>query len=300
MDFDEARNATMDMFSQENLAGDNGGIEGDVGGEQGDASAITDAEAQQAALQQPAQQQTAQMMQQPDETAALREELARLRQQVEAGQQQNAQLQNLINQQSQVQEEAVEEMVMPQFDFAKAFYADEDEQRRMSLEYSDAMMKYITGRIEGDMKPMIEEYRAAANDRETRKIIGEFSKLPEFAEMEQLMPQMTYIMEQNPRMFNDSVPLTERLVMAYTAARGANAEIGEHKYTLDELMGLYDGNDEFRNAIEQRRVAAVKKGQQVPPAAASSGAANVALNIKDKPKTTSEALEATRRLFGLN
>ncbi|MCH5213190.1 MAG: hypothetical protein J1G06_09250 [Oscillospiraceae bacterium] len=314
--FDEAKQKTEAMFSQNEFddveVGDpKSGIVGDDGGEAGDAPANTNVQpqAEQQNVQPPEANSGAEGMQpannpippegQVNAGGAQNNTMMQMQNEIAQLRQQNAQLQNLVNQQSQVREEAVEETVMPRFDFAQAMYADENAQKQMSEDFANSMLEFVLGKVKRDMKPVLDEYNAAQRDRETRQIISTYKNEPEFADMERLLPQMQYIMGQNPGMFNETIPLNERLVMAYAAARGANAPIGEHEYTIDELMRLYDGNSEFRDAIEQRRVAAVKNSQQVPPAAASSGAANVALNIKNKPKNMSDARNATLAMFGL-
>ena len=78
-----------------------------------------------------------------------------------------------------------------------------------------------------------------------------------------------------------------------------NTPVEEKKEpTAEELMEMYNNNPAFQELIEKKRIEAVKGSQQVPPLSASSGAVNVALNIKEKPKTFEEASARTRKMFG--
>ena len=217
---------------------------------------------------------------------------------------QNEQLQKTISEMSQAnKEEVVEEaMAMPTIDFNELAFADEETQRTAQEQYANAMAEFVRKGVMDEMSPYIEQAKAGQREREKNEAIATLSQIPELNGIDAMLPQIENIIARNKWLQTEDMPMDEKLILAYSIARGVNAintPVEEKKeLTPDELMELYDKNPTFQELVEKKRIESVKGSQQVPPFSASSGAVNVALNIKEKPKTWDDASERTRNLFG--
>ena len=237
-----------------------------------------------------AEQQNAQLSQYMSENEQLRA--------------QNEQLQKTISEMSQAKEEEIveEAMSMPTIDFNELAFADEETQRTAQEQYANAMAEFVRKGVMDEMSPYIEQAKAGQREREKNEAITVLSQIPELNGIDTMLPQIENIIARNKWLQTDEMPMDEKLILAYSIARGVNAintPVEEKKeLTPDELMELYDKNPTFQELVEKKRIESVKGSQQVPPFSASSGAVNVALNIKEKPKTWDEASERTKSLFG--
>lgn len=293
--FDEARNATEQMFDTPAEAPVEQPIEEVPAEQPAETPAPEDklAEATNVAQQvtEMAEQQNAELTKAMSENEQLR--------------QQNEQLQRTIFEMSQArQEEVVEEaMAMPTIDFNELAFADEETQRTAQQDYANKMAEFVRKGVMDEMSPYIEQAKAGQREKEKNEAVSVLSQMPELAGINDMMPQIDHIIASNKWLRNDDIPIEEKIISAYAIARGVNAmntPVEEKKeLTDDELMALYDKNPTFQELIEKKRIESLKDSQQVPPFSASSGAVNVALNIKDKPKSWDDASERTRKMFGL-
>ena len=219
--------------------------------------------------------------------------------------QQNEQLQRTISEMSQTkQEEIVEEaMAMPTIDFNELAFADADTQSKAQQEYANAMAQFVRKGVMDELSPFVEQAKAGQREKEKSEAIATLSQMPELAGLNDMMPQIEHIISKNKWLQSDDIPIEEKIINAYAIARGVNSintpPEQPKELTDDELMALYDKNPTFQELVEKKRIESLKNSQQVPPFSASSGAVNVALNIKEKPKSWDEASERTRSLFGL-
>ena len=217
---------------------------------------------------------------------------------------QNEQLQKTISELSNAnKEEIVEEaMKMPTIDFNELAFADEETQSRAQQEYANAITEFARKEIMKEMSPYIEQAKAGQREKEKQDAISVLSQMPELQGFDTMIPQLEHIISRNKWLQSEDMPMDEKLINAYMIARGVNSTntpVEEKKELTDEeLMALYDNNPTFQELVEKKRLESVKNSQQVPPFSASSGAVNVALNIKEKPKTFDEASERTRKMFG--
>ena len=215
-----------------------------------------------------------------------------------------AELERTISEMSKAKEEEIveEAMKMPTIDFNELAFADAETQSKAQNEYANAMAEYVRKGVMDEMSPYIEQAKAGQREKEKNEAIATLSQVPELKGIETMIPQIDNIIANNKALQSDDIPVDEKLILAYAIARGVNAintPVEEKKeLTDDELMELYDKNPSFQERIEKKRIESVKDSQQVPPFSASSGAVNVALNIKEKPKTFEEASERTRKMFG--
>lgn len=293
--FDEAKTATEEMFNaEETPTEETPVVEEQPTQEEPPVSPETNVanEATQIAEQatQIAEQQNAELAQAMSDNEALRR--------------QNEELQKTISEMSQAnKEEVVEEaMKMPVLDFNELAFADEETQRKAQQDYVNAVSEMARRDIMKELSPFVEQAKEAQAMKAKNEAIATLSQMPELSGIEQMLPQLDKIIANNKWLSSADMPIDEKLINAYAIARGVNAintPVEEKKEpTAEELMELYDKNPTFQELIEKKRIEAVKGSQQVPQFSASSGAVNVALNIKEKPKTFEEASERTRKMFG--
>lgn len=293
--FDEARNATEQMFDTPAEAPVEQPIE-EVPAEQ---PAETPAPEDKLAEATNVAQQVTEMAEQQNA------ELQRIMAENEQLKAQNEQLQKTQAEMSKVREEEVieEAMAMPTIDFNELAFADEETQTKAQQDYANKMAEFVRKGVMDEMSPYIEQAKAGQREKEKNEAISVLSQMPELAGINDMMPQIDHIIANNKWLQNDDIPIEEKIISAYAIARGVNAmntPVAEKKeLTDDELMALYDKNPTFQELIEKKRIESLKDSQQVPPFSASSGAVNVALNIKDKPKSWDDASERTRKMFGL-
>ena len=218
---------------------------------------------------------------------------------------QNEQLQRTQAEMSQAREEEIveEAMAMPTIDFNELAFADADTQSKAQQEYANAMAQFVRKGVMDELSPFVEQAKAGQREKEKSEAIATLSQMPELAGITDMMPQIEHIISKNKWLQSDDIPIEEKIINAYAIARGVNSintpPEQPKELTDDELMALYDKNPTFQELVEKKRIESLKNSQQVPPFSASSGAVNVALNIKEKPKSWDDASERTRQLFGL-
>lgn len=218
---------------------------------------------------------------------------------------QNEQLQKTQAEMSKVREEEIveEAMEMPTIDFNELAFADADTQSKAQQEYANAMAEFVRKGVMDELSPFVEQAKAGQREKEKSEAIATLSQMPELAGLNDMMPQIEHIIARNKWLQSDDIPVEEKIINAYILAKGVNSvntpPEQPKELTDDELMALYDKNPTFQELVEKKRIESLKGSQQVPPFSASSGAVNVALNIKEKPKSWDEASERTRNLFGL-
>lgn len=218
----------------------------------------------------------------------------------------NEQLKRTVEEMSKAKEEEIveEAMAMPTIDFNELAFADPDIQSKAQQDYANAMTEYVRKGIMDEMSPFIEQAKAGQREKEKNEAISVLSQVPELQGIDAMMPQLDHIIATNKWLQSEDMPIEDKLINAYAIARGVNAmntpPETKKELTPEELMELYDKNPTFQELVEKKRIESLKGSQQVPPFSASSGAVNVALNIKEKPKSWDDASERTRKLFGGN
>lgn len=236
-------------------------------------------------------------------------ELENVTQELNQQKQINAQLSNQIQQMSEQAQQSVVDQTVPSptpptIDFDSLVFADEATRNEILASYNNDVIDYQKSNIMRELDPFIKEAKRGATERETKEIYSELSRDARFADIESMSGAIENVIANNPRLFGEDMPLDEKLVTAYTIVKGANAINNpiqpSPEPTARELFELYKSNPELQELIEQSRIEQLKESQQVPNMAASSGVANAALTIKEKPKTIRDAGIAARKLFGIN
>lgn len=232
--------------------------------------------------------------QQTAQTEAMNAEIERLRQLSE-------QQASLIEQMSNQQREAIVEEAMepPAIDLSAIAFDDEASAQQRLAEFTRDMGEYQRKVLLKEMQPYLDQAKAGMVEKEKAQLFAELASDNRFSGMQGMAPVLDNIIANNPELFSGDMPTDKKYVAAYAIAKGIesiNAPEAKDP-TAEELYELYKKNPELQSMIEQDRIEKIKASQQVPNMAASAGAANAALTIKEKPKNMKDAGEAARKMF---
>jgi exonuclease VII small subunit len=299
--FDEAMNATEEMFANPPSAEEEPIVEETVEPPVEEAAPPTEPTPEDAVLDDAVNtaEVAAQVAQEKDT------QLQQALQQIEALQAQNQQMQGAIEELSNKNEENLIEEAMqpPTLDINGLAFADEETIANELSAYAQKMSAYNRKEFEKEYEPVLEFAKKGMQEEEKARVLSDLSEAPELQGIKEMMPQIERIIANNKWLQSGDMPLDEKYVNAYAIARGVNAintppPEPQKELTSEELMQLYESNPAFQELVEKKRIDAIKNSQQVPPFSASSGAVNAALNIKEKPKTFDEAFARTSTMFG--
>lgn len=304
--FEEAKNASEELFNEDQMTIDDAAASEEVPTENVDSTAeeTTDNTDNQPVEQNVLNDATHTAEVAAQTAAAKDAELQQIRQELEATRQANVQLQGTIDELSkQNQQNLVEEALAPPvLDVNALAFADEDTVRAAQEKYANDMAAYNREMFMKEFAPVIEQANEAKYAKEKNEMISALSQIPELSGIENMVPQIEKIIRNNKALSSDVIPMEEKFITAYAIAKGVNSintppPVAKEP-TTEELMDMYNNNPAFQEMVEKQRLEQIKQSQQVPPFSASSGAVNAALNIKEKPKTFEEASALTRKLFG--
>jgi hypothetical protein len=323
--FEEASRATEEMFAQENnedmpLEEGQEEMSDEIGQQEAVEEGPQDLTPEEAAEQNAAQQEQiakeGAMLEQSTEAAEIaagmaaqkNEELQKVMAELEALRKQNEQLQGTVTELSNRNEERIleEALTPPTLDINGLAFADEEAQKAALAKFAQDLSAYDRQQIMKEMTPALEYAKRGMRDAEKAEVMAALSQVPELQNIQQMIPQLDRIIENNKWLSSDDMPMDEKYINAYALARGINSiktpppQPEEPKEpTAEELLEIYNKNPAFQELVEKQRLDAIKQSQQVPPMSASSGAAGAALNIKEKPQTLEEASRRTREMFGM-
>lgn len=231
-------------------------------------------------------------------------QVQQLSQELEAERQRSAALQKQNEEMSaQREEEIIEEVLTPPvLDIASLAFESPEVQAEAQRKYAEEMTAYNQKMMEKELAPLKERVRKADELEIIEAMKSQVAGDKRFTGFSDMLPRLQNIIMNNKALAASDMPMQDKLIQAYAIARGVDAmEAPEpeapKEMTTEELVAKYKGNPEFRKAIEQLRIEELKAGQQVPPLASSTGAGNVALNIKEKPTSFKDAAERTRQMF---
>ncbi len=214
--------------------------------------------------------------------------------------QENAKMQELLREmnnqnKAQVIEETVPEI--PQLDFSALSFADEAQKRAAAEKYSQDMIEYAKQAILKDIAPFVEQAKRGQFEAEKIDLLEALKDVPELAGIGDMSGQLDRIIANNRVFQNDDVPLSEKYITAYAIAKGVESMNNPYKPpTVEELIGLYNSNPEFKEAVEKQRLAEIKKQtQDIPVLSGSSGIGNAAPTLPGKPKNWDEALANAKK-----
>lgn len=254
-------------------------------------------------------QQAAQIAQQKDaEVNQLKQMLEQERQHSQEERQRSQNLAETLSEMNKQRETEVlaEALVPPQIDLKTIMFEDDEAIAQAQAKYAEDMAAYNRKLLEKEYEPIKEQARRLEEHDILERMKSDLKGREDFEGFDspEMQKRMRNIIEQNAFLKNSDLPIADKYINAYAIARGADAMYAPKPVpeqpkapTVDELMAIYAENPDFRAAIEKKRIEELSHGQQVPPLTASSGAGNVALNIKEKPQTLGEARERAKNWF---
>lgn len=145
-----------------------------------------------------------------------------------------------------------------------------------------------------ELLPLVECARKYKNREERDKVIKMMILTEEMADAADKADEMDQIIENYPALKN-SKDIMEKYVTAYVILKGRDACINGKKKSVEELMDIYENNEEFRNAVSLKIREDIKKQNSVPNMNFEGGITSV--NLEEKPKNMQDAKNATFRLF---
>lgn len=309
--FEEARAATEAMMAEEAEP-----MNTEETGGQAESSAGTDSltpEPVQDATQEPTQEQPQEQgaLEEAAETAETAAKVAaekdgQLQQalaEIEMLKQQNQQMQGTIAELSERNEENIIQDVLepPVLDLNGLAFASEEEQREAMAKYAEDLSAFNKKQFMDEISPAIAFAKKGMYEAEKNEVLQALSQLPELSGIQERIPQLDRIIQNNKWLSSDDMPMDEKYINAYAMAKGIdsiNQPPVQKEPSAEEMLEFYNKSPELQALIEKQRLEAIKPSQQVPPLSGSSGAVNAALDIKEAPKTLEEASERTRRMFG--
>mgnify|MGYP004524085333 FL=1 len=314
--FDEANTATEEMFAQEQQS--------PAEPQTAEVTPPADTEnPENTSTENPAE--NAQDTEQTDMQPTLERAMQTAETATEAAQQKNAQLQQaitdieMLKQENQQLQGTIDEiskhnaeniadnaLTPPSLDISELAFADEGTQKSAMAKFVEDMAVYNRQQLMKELSPVLEYAKKGMYDTEKTGVVETLSQIPELSNIQEMLPQLDRIIANNRWLQSDDMPMEEKYINAYAMARGVDSINNPpqppepaKEPTTEELLEMYNNNPAFQELVEKQRLEQIKQSQQVPPFSASSGAANAALNIKEKPQTLEEASKRTREMFGV-
>ena len=224
--FYDARRATEDMFDGQEVLGEESTPQDTPQEPQQEGQ-----EQEPQAQEQPTQDnnavdEAANVAQAAAQAAAQREQdYQRIMSENEQLRQTNNELQQTITQQSQQREQAIieNEMQMPMLDVNRLAFEDDETVQQMQQDYANAMQKYVTQQVLKDVEPALQYAKDGMREKEKREMLEAFSGVDELKGINDMLPQLDYIVEHNKWLANDDIPMDEKYLTAYMIANGVNS-----------------------------------------------------------------------------
>jgi len=145
-----------------------------------------------------------------------------------------------------------------------------------------------------ELLPLVECARKYKDREERDKVIKMMILTEEMADAADKADEMDQVIENYPALKN-SKDIMEKYVTAYVILKGRDACIANKKKSVEELMDIFENNEEFRNAVSLKIREDIKKQNSVPYMNFEGGITS--LNLEEKPKNPQDAKNATFRLF---
>lgn len=145
-----------------------------------------------------------------------------------------------------------------------------------------------------ELLPLVECAKKYKNREERDKVIKMMILTEEMADAADKADEMDEVIEKYPALKN-SDDLMEKYVTAYVILKGRDACLLNKKKSVEELMEIFDNDEEFRKAVSLKIREDLQKQNSVPNMNFEGGITS--LNIEEKPKNMQDAKNATFRLF---
>lgn len=231
--------------------------------------------------------------------------LNRERQENETLRQRIAQMEQASRQQSeqavQAQEQRATADEIPILDVSGMAFDDDETIKRKQGEYAKAMMEYSQKHIMDELAPYIEAAREGLLEKERAQTLQQLGNIPQLAGLGESINDVEHIIANNPIFSSQSdMSLSDKYINAYMMLKGMNAvNTPPSGPTAEDFMKMYNENPQLQDMVERERIAKLNTGtpQNIPPLSSAGGAANIALNIKEKPKTFEDASKMAFSFF---
>lgn len=183
----------------------------------------------------------------------------------------------------------------PSLDITAIMYGSDEDAKNAK----DAFVKGMLGRIERDAQPIMQRYSEAKQTLAREDAAKICAAMEELAGFNDVRPRLERMIDGNEMLKSWTNP-TEQYITAYLINKGAEALQKEgSEPDIAELMEMYHGNEQFRNAVEQERLDALKARGDVPPTPAGTGLSAAEPYKYQAPKTMAEAKKNVRKMFGV-
>lgn len=239
------------------------------------------------------------------DTLALAEkatdEMAKSKEETEKIRAENEQLKNLLKEISEERTEAVEREAVPEFDVEGLTFMDPEEQKKAFSDFARQIADYSRKSTLQAISPLIERSQNAIQSQEEQSVFDELRGTEEFKDIDSLTPQIRKIMENNSVLKNGDFTPEERIATAYLIAQGVENQNNKAKsnepMSRDEFLKMIDDNPEYSQYLNERNVERLKQNENVPRFSATSGAGNVGINLKERPKSFSDARDFVKKYY---
>jgi len=206
-------------------------------------------------------------------------------------QEENARLNQMLQQQSQVAEQKAEEAAaqptIPVLDMSQWGYLSDEQRAEKAAEYQNGMMAYFKNAMLQEIAPLKDAYEqqkaAAAREQAIAALSGD-ERMKGFKDD---LPMIQNILDKTPEL--SGADPNRRYQIAYYINRGIQAQNAPQRSAAqiaDEAMS----NPEVMRILETRRATeTAQKNAEVPVVAASAGMSSAAAIPTNRPKTIEEA-----------
>lgn len=208
-----------------------------------------------------------------------------------AANEENARLNQMLQQQSQVAEQKAEAVAaqptIPVLDMSQWGYLSDEQRAEKAAEYQNGMMAYFKNAMLQEIAPLKDAYEqqkaAAAREQAIASLSGD-ERLKGFKDD---LPMIQNILDKTPEL--SGADPNRLYQIAYYINRGIQAQNAPQRSAAqiaDEAMS----NPEVMRILETRRATeTAQKNAEVPVVAASAGMSSAAAVPTNRPKTIEEA-----------
>lgn len=229
------------------------------------------------------------------------DEMAKSKEETQKIKAENEQLKNLLKEISEERTEEIEGETVPEFEIEGLTFMDPDEQKKAFSDFAKQIAEYSRRSTLQAISPLIERSQNAIQNQEEQSIFDELRGTEEFKDIDNLTPQIRKIMENNAVLKNGEFTPEERIATAYLIAQGVENQNRKAKsetaMSKDEFLKMIDDNPEYSQYINERNIERLKNNENVPRFSATSGAGGASVNLKERPKTFSEANDFIKKYY---
>lgn len=211
----------------------------------------------------------------------------------------NRRLTETISEQSRAAEQAAvrEARKPPELDLQSLWADDEETAKARLAAFTGDMAAYVKAELMDEMQPYINDAQAGRYEREMQGALNELGEIPQFGGIKDMSPAIERIINGNPILKSSDAPVEDKVIMAFTLARGADVINNPPKApTNEDFMRMYRESPELRREVERARAMSAAEAENAAPPAprmsANTGAASAPLSRPPKAPTTWDEAKA--------